>query len=229
MSSQRLAKAFNAAAALPNIKSITNDAITLTNGEVYTRFTKMGQAGRMRKFFADGVESIRKLNSVYPVVDALSDHTYKPYAGIVNGYLRNGSENIFGKAHILLTSGVQKLRTSIDAFSTNSPITTYRATRMKYLPTGATGNILLGARFLDKAFLSTSPIYADSVKFGKKTGSDVILEFLVPPGHGRGAYIESWSHVKHEREMLLRDSTWGRVISERFEKDGMRIVTILVR
>lgn len=68
---------------------------------------------------------------------------------------------------------------------------------------------LVGTVVIDKGFTSSS-----ATEKGAKDSSDtgMRLKITVPPGIGRGAYVQEFSDYKHEQEYLLNHGTKFKVV-----------------
>jgi hypothetical protein len=96
------------------------------------------------------------------------------------------------------------------------------------VPHDANGIALKGGYYLDRAFMSCTPILEVAENYAKRAGGDVLLEILVPSGYSFGGYIERWSWIRKEREFLLAEGSGGIIVGTREGKGGLQIVTLLM-
>lgn len=98
---------------------------------------------------------------------------------------------------------------AISTFSLKDNITTYRGinidTIIELFPDAEELEDVIGKMFIDKSFMSTSPVKSVAEKFASQNGQDgILLELLIPSGDGRGAYINQLSGFQDdEYEFLL--------------------------
>jgi hypothetical protein len=213
---------------LPRIEEITKERILLSDGRSYRRFVSSGQAEQVRKMLADSVETVRKSAQSAAIIGAAADYSHKPYAATLNKALRGQSAPVTLQGASALREMQDGLSDGIAIFELPESLVLYRATQMKYLTMGKKEVTAVGDFYIDDGFMSSTPIHALANRYSKKYGYDTTLEILLPPGTGRGMYIEQWSWAKKERELLLTDGTGGRIINVRTGNNGLPIVTLLV-
>lgn len=123
----------------------------------------------------------------------------------LNNYLRDPSKytdvsakNI--KDEINMLDGV------ISRFNLKDPIKIFRAVKKsEAFPAVSDFTTLVGKKYTDPAYMSTTPLYSAVKEYSKDSGSDVIFEITLTPGKGKGAYINELSSFKDtEYEFLLK-------------------------
>lgn len=124
--------------------------------------------------------------------DTLTDYTEMFYSR-VNYDLRWDNTEDFEKQ-------ISELDSAISKFNLTSDIVTYRGASKSAFGGGVPE---IGAIISDKAYLSTSIDKSVAQNFDK----GYIFKINVPKGKGRGAYVDSISYHKGEREFLMKRSS----------------------
>lgn len=149
-------------------------------------------------------------------------------AGRVNEFLRSREEEmaeIFGVSDKFSFNqnkrDVENLRNAIAKFELKESIVTYRAQNIK----DAFGKVedlktLIGTEYVDRGFMSTTPIYKVVDEYADSNCKNMIFEIKLKKGKGKGAYINELSGFKNqEYEFLIRDNT-KFTITDVYEDDG---------
>lgn len=122
--------------------------------------------------------------------DTLTDYT-ETFFSRVNYDLRWDNTEDFEKQ-------ISELDSAISKFNLTSDIVTYRGVSKSAFGGGVPE---IGSIISDKAYLSTS---IDKSVVEKNFNKGYILKINVPKGKGRGAYVDSISYHKGEREFLMK-------------------------
>lgn len=135
---------------------------------------------------------------------AIDAYTTGGYADLNDFLRRRGDwQNIDANA---MTEFKNDLSACISEFNVKEPIKVYR-----YTGKDTFGDLsldkLVGREWRDLGFMSTSPTL-EGIENAVVTGKDTVLEIFVPPGKGRGAYLNELSPWKDmEYEFLLKDGS----------------------
>lgn len=136
----------------------------------------------------------------------------------INGALRSG-----GTIPEDVQKTVDALDTAIDKFELKERIQVYRGVNNDFLDWST---VEVGDEYADDAYMSTSAALVSIAK-----NKEVLLEIAVPPGKGRGAYINPMVLEKYKDrqfEFLLKRGSKTVVTGIRFDKNGKRIINMKV-
>lgn len=149
-------------------------------------------------------------------------------AGRVNEFLRSREEEmaeIFGVSDKFSFNqnkkDVENLRNAIAKFELKESIVTYRAQNIKDAFEKVEDlKTLIGTEYVDRGFMSTTPIYKVVDEYADSNCKNMIFEIKLKKGKGKGAYINELSGFKNqEYEFLIRDNT-KFTITDVYEDDG---------
>lgn len=155
--------------------------------------------------------------------NGLRSYTISPE---INAEYRSGKLSSIG-----LRQGPQ-IDSAISKFNLSENTSTIRGTSLGDLQKlGINSGVdLLGQRFSDKGYLSTSLSKQTATNFALLKKNPVLLHLDIPAGVGRGAYIEPLSVYSDEYEFLLKRGAEFEIYNYQIEViDGKTVVVIKAR
>lgn len=191
-----------------------------------------GSKAVVYKEINDGKEANQLFESSFlnwqGAIDEAEEKSVVKYTGsyyeVINGMERQTytySEGTIAEAKIHSSN----ISSAISKFELADNIVTYRGVDLNAFGLKGGDNIfspetikgmesLVGTTFVDKGFMSTSPVKSSAFD------SDVRMIINVPKGKGRGAWVKPISKLKHENEFLLQKGS-GLKISKVTQVDGI--------
>lgn len=165
----------------------------------------------------------QKLNSRLTKKQNTAIEFYTDYTGYdVNIFLRGANENKFNSKMIsLMKQSIEDLDTIINDFNLEEDIVTYRAFDYDKVFGNLPPKYLVGQQFIDKGYMSTTPLLSVAKKFSKEYElGDYYFEIKLKKGKGKAAYINQHSiHKDDEYELLMKRNSKMKITGYREEND----------